>query len=388
MNVNTLPVKHSAPGQYLGFALQPVRLCYHLLTCPKNAWVSLEYLEDVAVHNPDGSVVLEQCKSAQKQNPLTDWAPDLWKAIANWIDTIRSGHIDAEKAEFRLYVTPRRTGTCAQALNDAITPSDATAFTDTIQTSLAKLKKPPTCILNIQKFLDATDDERAKVITRTKVVSIDDDPVDALRKLLQVTISPALVDNICEAAIGMAKQRADELIRRGELAIIEADQFRTEFRAFVQKNNLPGMLVSFSTTPKPAEIDTLLASRPTFIRQIELIEVGSDDRIRAVSDFLRTSADKSIWADKGLIFAPSLKDWDESLLHRHAAISGEISDLHQDKSPQVRGRLAYRRCAILEPPLDGRAVPLHFVHGCFNELADNRRLGWHPDFKTLLDENE
>jgi hypothetical protein len=35
--------------------------------------------------------------------------------------------------------------------------------------------------------------------------------------------------------------------------------------------------------------------------------------------------------------------------------------------------------------LDGRAVPLHFVHGCFNALADNRRLGWHPEYETLLE---
>jgi hypothetical protein len=31
-------------------------------------------------------------------------------------------------------------------------------------------------------------------------------------------------------------------------------------------------------------------------------------------------------------------------------------------------------------------VPGHFVHGCFNALADLRRLGWHPDYQSLLDE--
>jgi len=31
MNVAVKAVKHAAPGPYLGFALQPVRLCYHLL---------------------------------------------------------------------------------------------------------------------------------------------------------------------------------------------------------------------------------------------------------------------------------------------------------------------------------------------------------------------
>ena len=73
-----------APGQYLGFAIQPVRLCYHLLTCPAKAKVSLEYLDDVAIHYCDGSVLLEQAKSALSQNPLSDWAIDFWKCLANW----------------------------------------------------------------------------------------------------------------------------------------------------------------------------------------------------------------------------------------------------------------------------------------------------------------
>src|SRR5271166_840674 len=93
MSVAILAAKHTAPGQYLGFALQPVRLCYHLLTCPKGARVSLEHLDDVAVHYANGALMLEQTKSALKQNPLSDWAEDLWKAVANWLDSSANGEI-------------------------------------------------------------------------------------------------------------------------------------------------------------------------------------------------------------------------------------------------------------------------------------------------------
>jgi hypothetical protein len=77
MNVVAKALKHAAPGTYLGFALQPVRLCFHLLTCPKGAKVSLEHLDDIAIHYADGTVTLEQTKSALKQNPLTDWSADM-----------------------------------------------------------------------------------------------------------------------------------------------------------------------------------------------------------------------------------------------------------------------------------------------------------------------
>src|SRR5438046_1147217 len=81
MAVNTKSAAHSAAGQYLGFALQPVRLCHYLLTTIEGTEVSLEHADDVAVHYPDGTTLLEQCKSALSQNPVSDWARDLWKTI-------------------------------------------------------------------------------------------------------------------------------------------------------------------------------------------------------------------------------------------------------------------------------------------------------------------
>ena len=388
MNIVTQPAKHSAPGPYLGFSLQPVRLCYHLLTCPKGAQVSLEYLDDIAVHGADGSVMLEQTKSALKQNPVSDWADSLWKAVANWLDSIANGEVAAEKAQFRLYVTPTRTGARAQAMSDATTWAEVAAIASEIQAEMGKLKKPPGCLPFLARFLDATEDDRFAVVGRMRIISTDDDPIDPLRALLAPTVTPPIIDLLCQAAIGMAKEQADRLIRNGKPAILDADGFKAGFRIFVQTNNLPGYLASLTGPPKEGEVAAMLSTRPMFIRQLALIEATEEDRVRAVSDFLRTSADKSVWADAGLIFEQSLRDWDDDLVRRHGLICGEIADVHADKDARVRGRIAYRRCSQLQAPLEGRAVPGHFVHGCFNALADVRRLGWHPDYVSLLDEDE
>jgi hypothetical protein len=102
---------------------------------------------------------------------------------------------------------------------------------------------------------------------------------------------------------------------------------------------------------------------------------------------LRTSDDKSVWAEIGQVFEENLQEWDNDLVRRHSLISGEVSDIYADKDAQFKGRANYRRCAQLQPPLDGRVVPNHFVHGCFNSLADNMRLGWHPEYEQLLSGN-
>jgi len=211
------------------------------------------------------------------------------------------------------------------------------------------------------------------------------DPLEPLRALLRVTVPPAHVDRLCEAAIGMAKERVDRLIRAGQAPVLDGDAFKTAFRAFVQKNVMSNYLPELSEMPPQDKIDAMMSTRPIFLRQLDLVSVTQEERVRAVSDFLRSSADKSRWADAGMIFEGSLESWDDDLVHRCGLTAGEIADVHGDKAADVRGRLVYRRCAQMQAPLEGRAVPSHFVHGCFNALADERRLGWHPDHQSLLD---
>jgi hypothetical protein len=124
--------KSSAPGQYLGFSLQPVRLCVHLLSCPPESSVSIEHADDIAVHNADGSQVLEQAKSALSHNPVSDWANDLWKTFANWIEDIEAGLIDPSRTKFRLYVTPIWTGNLVQKLSNAKTQEAADLVTEVV----------------------------------------------------------------------------------------------------------------------------------------------------------------------------------------------------------------------------------------------------------------
>jgi len=384
MNIAVKALKHAAPGPYLGFALQPVRLCFHLLTCPPGATVSLEYLDDVAIHYVDGSVTLEQTKSALKQNPITDWSDELWKAFANWLDGIASGTLVTGKSRFHLYVTPAKQGEWAEALSNATTAVQIEALVTVIKAKLAKLKKPKACDSNLQRFLNAPAEIRNATVAAFTLLTVDADPIDPLRDLIKAAVDPKLVDDLCHSAVGMAKEQADRLIRGGQPPLVDGDAFKEGFRAFVRKINIPGLLSSFTSSPPEAEVSAMLSARPIFIRQLEIIDADEQDRVRAVSDFLRASADKSAWAEQGLVYAESLTEWDDLLVGRHGLISGEVSDLHADKDDAFRGRMAYRKCAQLDAPLEGRVVPGHFVHGTFNALADVLRLGWHPDYQSLL----
>ena len=75
-------------------------------------------------------------------------------------------------------------------------------------------------------------------------------------------------------------------------------------------------------------------------------------------------------------------------MRRHAAIQGEVKDIFSDKTKVVQGRTVYNRCSVLDVPLDSRALPGHFTHGGFHDLAERRMLGWHADYTSLLDKKD
>lgn len=385
MNTTTTASRHAAPGQYLGYALQPVRLCYHLLASPEGASVSLEHLDDIAVHHADGTIELEQAKSALSQNPLTNWAPDLWKSVSNWLDAIDAGEVGVDSTAFRLYVVPsKRVGKIAQGLSNASNEEEVGAVVRDVCTTLKKLSTPPACMQYVQKFLDASNADRSALITNMSIVAVDDDPVEPVRGKLRIAVPRNLLDLTCKGVIGLAAVHADGLIRAGQTALIDADKFREQVTAFVARNNLPDFLDSFSEQPEAADVDSILKTRPIFVRQLELIDADDRTQLDAVSAFLRSSADKSNWAESGQVFEQDLVDWDENLLRRGRAIQTEISDLHGTTSEKARGRTAYSRSIVLDAPMSGRAVPGHFVCGCFNALADAERVGWHPRYAELL----
>jgi hypothetical protein len=377
--------KASAAGQYLGYGLQPVRFCYYLLSEPGENFVSLEHLDDIAVRRPDtDQYVLEQTKSALAHNPVTDWGEELWKAFANWLDLLEQKTLDVEKTRFRLYVTPAHIGEWVQRLSDANTDVAADQIVAEISAALDSLTKAPRCGAYLKRFLSSDSVLRRALIRHFTFESIHADPLDALRTLIGVTVPANMVDQCCSYAIGAAKDQVESLIRDQKPPELSAGEFRAGFQAFVRKHDLTRLLPSTGEQPAAEVVQQTLLEGRVFVRQLEIIQMPTDGKLRAISDYLQTSADKTTWADEGYVLRESFAEYDADLRRQYSFIRGEIEDLHGRLDAQVRGRTLYNRCGLVRTQLDGREVPGYFVPGCFNELADKLVLGWHPNFMQLL----
>ncbi|WP_147300735.1 ABC-three component system protein [Lysobacter silvisoli] len=375
--------KHSAPGTYLGFGLQTVRFCYRLLTAPPESYVLIEHDDDVSVHNSDGSVLLEQTKSALSHNPVSDWATDLWKTVSNWLESTTPRKEWDPKITYVLYVTPTYSGTYVEALSKATSAADVAALVKAMELDAKKSRRKNTVVYKFAKrFIEGSSSEQIHLGQNFTFIS-ESDPVQGIRERFTSAVSPQLLDAICAYAIGLAKEESDALLRQRKTAKINAGAFQARIRAHAARINLP---ILFSSAKRPAQ--TAVASkhleRPTFVKQLELVRIPVEEQLNAVSDYLRSSASKTEWADQGVLLADSLDVWDESLCKRHRAIDGELSITASSSSLEDRGKLLYMRCMQIEMDLESRAVPTYFIHGCLSDLADRQEIGWHADFAKLL----
>ena len=381
----TLNVKGSATGQYLGYALQPVRLFYHLLSCPSDADVGLEYADDVSIHHSNGSTLVEQCKSALKSNPITDWAEDLWKTFHLWIDNADAGVYDPAKTRFQLYVTPVKSGEFAEKLSELSNEDEIKAFLDLIAKRRKKISSTSKSAAHLDAVFTADQKLVVQIIRNFKLITEDQDPLSPIYAHLDATVSKETLEKACSYGIGNAMDRIEKAVKSASVPLISAREFRTTFRAFVNKYDATNVLHSLADQPDDAVVQDTLSSAPPFVQQLKLIDADIEMTTRAASDYLRSSADRTSWAAEGLIFEDSVDDYNDSLKQRHGHVRGEINLTHGTLEPPKKGLLVYHRCCQTTPiPLQGRVVPVHFLNGTLNDLANRNDIGWHPDYLTLM----
>lgn len=381
--------KGSAPGQYLGFALQPVRLFYHLLTCSPEDSVGLEHVDDVSVHSVDQVRCAEQCKSALSGNPISNWAVDFWKTLANWVENIEAGHLDAENTTFQLYVTPIKKAGFAATFSDAKSDKEIDAILQDVKKRRVKLGKTPECEEYLKRVL-GTKTETLRSLFRNFVLNnADENPLAPIEAHLNATLRPTIIEAAIKYGIGHAKQEADALIKAGKPALIDAASFRKRFQAFISSHDPERFLQSVSEAPSEETVGSTIAKAPTFIRQLDLVEADFEAKTRATSDYLQATGDRTKWAEAGIVFEGSMDDYDDALLRRHDNIKTELSITQKALNDEERGLLLYTKCCATDQiPLEGRVVPLHFLPGSLNSLADRGDIGWHQDFKALLAKDE
>lgn len=387
----------NVPGQAEGFFLQETRFLYHLLKADAGDVVSLEFLGDVATEHADGSVTTEEDKSAITDNPITDRSKNLWKTLHNWILAIENGDLEPDRTRFILYVPHKHfTGSFVEKFDAAQTKTAAEEALIFSRTTLwgdaPEFALKDGVADSIAKYVDyvfAKQEAASKVITNFRFEKGDNAGyAEIIENIATKTFVPSEhSESFRHHMLGWIKEKIDLSIANDGVPKISYAEFLVEGHAILRKYDRERILKSVTERPLHTTVDAQLEKSPTYIRQLDYIEVPYEEKLDAVCDYLMAENDRYDWIERSLLHESSADEFDRRLKSKWKNVCGEVKATMYNDGAVQKGAAIYYKCRQYSTEIEGCAVEDHFIHGTYHLLANEPSIGWHPSWSTLLNKD-
>ena len=162
------------------------------------------------------------------------------------------------------------------------------------------------------------------------------------------------------------------------------DEFNAEIAAYLPRVDFRQILTAIAGTLELTD-DTIAAEQVrTYVRQLDLIEYSEEDVIESINNFLRASAERAAWSKAGIVHDNSFDDYEKSLIAYWKNKRTAHRVIHKSLTGVERGQLLLADCGMHQQKLQGLEVPAFFTPGSFHALAEEKTVGWHPEYETLL----
>ncbi|AZG07820.1 hypothetical protein EGT29_08000 [Pigmentiphaga sp. H8] len=352
--------------------------------------VSIETLDDVSFEvGGEPAAVLQTKHSLNTSATLTDLCPELWKTLRIWMVGLASGEVPPETARFLIATAEAPQGSACSALG--IDGPDR----DTVE-AVNRLKHAATTSTNSElksafdSYLALDDSEREQLLSRIYVISAQPDAAAILNQLQAELyhVSMHHQDLSVQMLEGWWFKRVlNELVHPdGGIPRAEIDAQISEIQESIKPDSLPideeldALMVALDQLPE-------FANRP-FYRQVVLVG-GSQLRIRnAITSYLQAFRQRSAWTRNDLLFDADLQKYDQRLHAewelQYAQVCDELGSQATEEAMARAGRAILKWAEDAHLPIrSGVNVPW-VCRGSLHMLAEDRRLGWHPDFEARL----
>jgi hypothetical protein len=241
---------------------------------------------------------------------------------------------------------------------------------------------PPSVSEFIENVFTAPVEILTTIVKRLGIDAGTGDSIEDVRRgLRKQLVSADQVDELGKYMLGWLKERVHALIEAAETVIVARDDFFAAMLTYVRKHDRIFQLSPWATEPSADAIDQELQAK-VYVRQLDLIEADADDKIHAAADYLKSIVDRTRWSARGDVEPSSFKAFEENLQQQWKARQKEVSIEHGQHPDVTRGKLLYARCQQYEAKLQNMEPSYYFTSGCFHALAEELKVGWHPQFQV------
>ena len=127
-----------------------------------------------------------------------------------------------------------------------------------------------------------------------------------------------------------------------------------------------------------------------FYRQVELVGAGKNRILNAINSYQRAFAQRSQWTRDELLFDTDIAKYESTLKTewslRRDQICDELGDSPADDAMAKAGREVLKWAEDVVLPIRPNVAAHWVCRGSLHMLADELKIGWHPNFEDRLTE--
>jgi len=353
--------------------------------------VSVETLDDVTFETAGGEVTeLLQTKHHRNSTAsLTDASPDLWKTLRIWFEGHKSGEISQRTNLYLVTTGNASNDTAASRLRgeDRDVQRAQQALDATASSSTSKANRRA-----YEAYLSVSPARRATVLG--KVVVIDASPTsldldDELRQEVYWATTKEYHEAFLDRLEGWWLRRVLRQLTdapQDRIGSVELEAQMSDLREQFKQDALPidDDLLEF----KLDDATRAAHDRSTFVMQLQIIKAGNRRIAAAIRDYYRAFEQRSRWLREDLVIRLDLDKYEKRLVEEWELVfegmRDELSDDAVDEIQERAARTVLQWAETATIAIRPNVTEPFVSRGSLHMLADDARIGWHPEFRDTL----
>ncbi len=413
-----------ASASFAGFLFQPERALLHLSQLTdRNHSISIEYVDDVSIHDEKGFVISTEQDKYSIAKPITfqNSSLDLWKTFAIWIDLLMQKKV----SEKTIFICSSNKKIIPKSFLYELPKHNLENLKDFLDEFLTKKKNS---LLELREKASKENKDEKKVGKTLKVLikkiefvkknisffksilsnlKIEDEQTPEKIKSrflnqIQRQEKNSISDRIYDDLNGWLINRIKYLWGRKEKAIISKEEFNQRVE-MINSSEVLNQLIFRTKNEVQKELgDTIklpdLYTDRLFVQQIDVIDryKKSEFILEAINDFLCYEKEEMRIANMGTITSSDFqkfidnnqKRWKNVFLSKVTNDPEQYSDTDKNKIAidiyDTTMNLNIKFKDVYDINISNRYIKT----GSFHKLADIPEIGWSPNWEKKFKKNE
>ena len=386
---------HDASGSMLGYLFQ----CRYALlaaldeakTNPGNE-LSIERFDDIAFEASGEPHELIQTKHSVTAGVLNDKSVDVWKTLLIWMQRAEDDPQKISRSRFVLLTTgTAEDDSGVSALRQASQHRNIDLASEKLLAAAAQSKNQATKKAR-ERFISMDETTRSLMMTRVWVFDEAPNIVNVRHEIeteLTLHAPTGKIEAFTDHLEGWWFSRIISGLTNSVSPAIPLNSLHTKILEIANGFSVDGL-------PLHPGIETLVGpsldkndQRP-FVKQMRFIDLDERNAAAGAKDYYKAFTQRSRWVREELLLDEESRRYDADLsdaYEREMLATVTDEDLSCEDSKKSCGKKLFHWARRHPMPLRNRDE-LWLSAGSFQMLADRAELGWHPDYKQKLTEED